>query len=55
MSPVNNKKIRVDHREGRVFISFNCHCQVTVFMISKKMVATPMTMLYYCGARLGRD
>ena len=27
-------KIRVDHREGRVFISFNC--QVTIIMRSKK-------------------
>ena len=29
-------KIRVDHREGRVCISFDCHCQVTVIMSSKK-------------------
>ena len=31
-------KIRVDHREGRVFISFTCHCQVTVMMGFKKNV-----------------
>ena len=30
-------KIRVDHREGRVCISFDCHCQVTVIMSSKKV------------------
>ena len=29
-------KIRVDHREGRVCISFDCHFQVTVIMSSKK-------------------
>ena len=49
-------KIRVDHREGRVCISVDCHCQVTVIMSSKKvkkclgpgprapMVATPMAI-----------
>ena len=29
-------KIRVDHREGRVCISFDCHSQMNVIMSSKK-------------------
>ena len=55
-------KIRVDHREGSVFITCrpNCYCQVTVIMRSKKgkkclgpgprapMVATPMYSVSTC-------